>query len=91
MFIGHLPAGYVLTKTIQNRFHTQRFLWAGLVASVLPDIDIFYFYFVDNKQSLHHAYWIHIPLYWLLICLAVFTVIWICKKSGYYVMAFVFF
>jgi len=37
----------------------------GLAGSLLPDVDMLYFYFIDNRQHLHHGYWTHIPLYWL--------------------------
>ncbi len=65
MFLAHLPAGYLLTKEIQRRIHETKYLWIGLVASVLPDIDLLYFYFVDHRQTLHHEYWTHLPIFWL--------------------------
>lgn len=67
MFIAHLPAGYLLTKRIQQKIHETKYLWIGLSASVLPDIDMLYFYFVDNRQKLHHEYWTHLPMFWLLL------------------------
>ena len=91
MFIGHLPAGYVLTKSVQKNIKTTKYLWVGLVASVLPDIDILYFYLIDNRQNLHHSYWIHIPFYWLLIGVFTFGVIWLLKKKDYYIAAVIFF
>jgi len=39
----------------------------GIVGSLLPDLDMFYFYFIDLRQHLHHGYWTHTPLYWLLL------------------------
>ena len=45
--------------------HETRYLWIGLVASVLPDIDLFYFYFIDHRQTLHHEYWTHLPIFWI--------------------------
>lgn len=65
MFLAHLPAGYLLTKEIQRGMHEAKYLWVGLVASVLPDIDLLYFYFVDHRQTLHHEYWTHLPIFWL--------------------------
>ena len=91
MFIGHLPAGYVLTKSVQKNIKTTKYLWVGLVASVLPDIDILYFYLIDNRQNLHHSYWIHIPFHWLLIGAFTFGVIWLLKKKDYYIAAVIFF
>lgn len=91
MFIGHLPAGYVLTKMVQKNSKTTKYLLVGLVASVLPDIDILYFYLIDNRQNLHHSYWIHIPFYWLIIGAVTFSAIWLLKKKEYSVAAFIFF
>lgn len=72
MFIAHLPAGYIATKAILRMLpscqaeHKHVFFW-GIIGSVLPDADMFYFYLIDNRQHLHHGYWTHIPLFWLAI------------------------
>lgn len=42
----------------------------GLIGSLLSDVDMLYFYLIDNRQHLHHGYWTHIPLY----CLGLFGV-----------------
>ena len=69
MFIGHLPAGYLCTRALirHSAAPAQRghLLRAGLVCSVLPDLDMLYFYLVDEQQHLHHAYWTHLPFFWL--------------------------
>jgi inner membrane protein len=91
MFIAHLPAGYILTKKLQPRLKTKHFLWVGLLASLLPDIDMLYFYFIDHGRTLHHNYWIHIPFYWALIALTTFTLIFILKKKSYQPLAIIFF
>ncbi len=79
MLIAHLPAGYVLTKTMcafgLNSAQTvspRSLMTAGLLASVAPDLDMLYFYTIDNHQHLHHGYWTHIPLFWAVTlgCLA---------------------
>lgn len=80
MFIGHLPAGYLLTRGLQRKFNTDKFLWAGLLASVFPDIDMLYFYFVDDRQTLHHHYWTHLPLIWITLWL-LFTAIAVALKN----------
>ncbi len=91
MFIGHIPAGYILTKMVQKNMRTTKYLLVGLVASILPDIDMFYFYLIDNKQNLHHSYWIHIPFYWFIIGAVTFLAIWLINKKEYYVAAIIFF
>jgi inner membrane protein len=70
MFIAHLPAGYLLTRRIARRagpggLQHRRLMAIGLLASVLPDFDMLYFYLVDNGRTLHHDYWTHLPAFWL--------------------------
>ncbi len=71
MFLAHLPAGYLLTKGIQDRIRQTKYFWIGLVASVLPDIDLFYFYFIDHRQTPHHEYWTHLPIFWITLWVTV--------------------
>jgi len=91
MFIGHLPAGYVLTKYLQKYFKTSNFLLIGLFGSIVPDIDILYFYLIDHRQNLHHGYWIHIPFYWLIIAAITLAVLWLLKKNRALIAAVIFF
>jgi inner membrane protein len=72
MFIAHLPAGYCLTTLLLSRFVRRenhpayrRCLWIGLGASLLPDLDLIYFYLIDLRRHVHHGYITHIPFYWL--------------------------
>ncbi len=73
MFVGHLPAGYLCTRALWS-FHRRDgraappwkpYLLAGLIGSVIPDIDVLYFYLIDHRQHLHHSYWTHLPCYWV--------------------------
>jgi inner membrane protein len=69
MLIAHLPAGYLLARRITSRLaaaaaDARRLMAVGLAASVLPDIDLVYFYMADGRQTLHHDYWTHIPAFW---------------------------
>lgn len=70
MFIGHVPAGYICTRHLYRRpayrdLNPSAVLTVGLIASVLPDLDLAYFYLIDGRQTAHHAYWPHIPVFWL--------------------------
>lgn len=72
MFIAHLPAGYLATRLILDREATpeplrRRLLALGMIASVLPDLDLLWFYFVDHRRQVHHAYLPHLPLAWTAI------------------------
>ena len=70
MFVAHLPAGYLLIRRLAPRLapdpgQVRRLMAIGLASSVLPDIDLLYFYLIDGRQTLHHEYWTHIPAFWL--------------------------
>lgn len=66
MFIAHLPAGYLVSRWMaRGQPRRKALIVTGLVASVLPDADLFWFYLVDARQTLHHAYVFHWPLFWL--------------------------
>lgn len=74
MIMGHLPGGFLLSHALarpmaprQQREETALLLKLGLLASVLPDFDLIYFYLVDKQQHLHHGYWTHIPAFWLVV------------------------
>ncbi len=91
MFIGHLPAGYILTDALQKKFNLKKYLWIGLIGSIFPDIDILYFYLIDNRQNLHHSYWTHLPFDWLIISAIAMLAIWLLKRKAYLVAALIFF
>lgn len=45
MFIAHLPAGYLLAKTIRLRTPGRKaVMTAALLGAIAPDLDLFYFY-----------------------------------------------
>lgn len=76
MFIGHLPAGYLTTRGILKLTrvdaHTtayRRLMWFGLFVALAPDLDLVYFYLIDNRQTLHHHYFTHFPYFWACISL----------------------
>jgi hypothetical protein len=79
MIIGHLPAGYLLAKSLAGRLVAAKgslpaFLCAALLGSVFPDIDLLYFYWIDHRQHHHHTYWTHFPIVWG--TLAVASALW---------------
>ena len=84
MLIAHLPAGYLLARRIAPRLaaapaHARRLMAVGLAASVLPDIDLVYFYLADGRQTLHHDYWTHIPGFWPAAMLAAAGLLWLAR------------
>lgn len=64
MIIAHLPAGYLLSKSLQPIIGTRAWLWAGLLGSIFPDFDLVYWYFFD-QGTFHRQFWTHLPLFWL--------------------------
>lgn len=71
MFLAHLPAGYLLAKTIRARVPGARAVMAAaLLGSITPDLDLLYFYTLDARQHHHHSYWTHYPAVWLALMLA---------------------
>jgi len=90
MFIAHLPAGYLLTRFLQRKLKTPKYLWVGLLASVLPDFDLLYFYLVDHRQTLHHEYWIHLPVHWLSISLLAVVLLLFTKNRKYFLISTIF-
>jgi inner membrane protein len=94
MIIGHLPAGYILTKKLQHYFEYSQYLWVGLLASILPDFDILYIihtYFFYDKIESHHNYWTHIPFFWLVAALIILVAFTIKKRGNYRLISLFFF
>lgn len=50
---------------------------AALAGSILPDFDMLFFHFVDNKSFHHHYYWVHIPLFWMVLATFTLPLAWI--------------
>jgi len=69
MIIGHLPAGYVVSKLLLPYFKSQGttlkpYLWLGILGAIAPDLDMLYFHLVDHRQHHHHTYFTHFPIVW---------------------------
>ncbi|WP_370228366.1 metal-dependent hydrolase [Cognatishimia sp.] len=67
MFIGHLPAGYLASIGARKMGYSTHLCAGILIGSVCPDIDILWFYLVDNQSTHHHHYITHKPVVWALI------------------------
>jgi inner membrane protein len=67
MFIGHLPAGFLMSRAIASLApaHARGVMAAGLIASIAPDTDLLWFYLVDARQTHHHAFITHRPVVWI--------------------------
>lgn len=70
MFIAHAPSGYLLSVALLRRLEDvpsspTALIAACVLGAVAPDVDLAYFYFIDHRQTLHHHYFTHWPLFWL--------------------------
>ena len=85
MFIAHLPAGYLLTKGLfrQKIQHSNALFWTGLFFSIAPDLDLFWFYLVSNRQAPHHQYITHWPLFWTALACGVWFLAKLFRKPGW--------
>ncbi|WP_420586233.1 metal-dependent hydrolase [Ruegeria sp.] len=72
MFIGHLPGAYLIFRAATPNLGKLAFA-AAMVGAVAPDLDILWFYFVDDRGHHHHSYLTHRPIIWagFLLCGAV--------------------
>jgi inner membrane protein len=91
MFIGHLPAGYLLTRWLQRRLKTREFLWVGLLASIFPDLDMLYFYLIDDQKTLHHHYWTHLPLIWIALWILLVILARVLKNRTVFILVMIIF
>lgn len=74
MFISHLPAGYMMTRHFaKKRENRNCLILTGLCASILPDLDLLWFYLIDNRQHAHHGYLFHMPLFWVILAVSAFA------------------
>ncbi len=70
MIFGHLPAGYLCSNFLLKfreipKEKRDTLMLLGLIGSIAPDLDMFYFYLVDHRQHWHHTYFTHWPSFWL--------------------------
>jgi inner membrane protein len=75
MFVAHIPAGYICGKSLLQRFAStgapaKLLLLTSIIGAIAPDLDLFYFYLIDQRRTPHHLYWPHYPLVWLVLLAA---------------------
>ena len=91
MLIAHLPAGYISTKYLLKKYADQiqgrekELLTLGMIFSILPDLDLFYFYFVDSSVH-HHKCFPHLPSFWLVLCGLLFLLSTVLKTRSLFLI-----
>jgi inner membrane protein len=86
MIIGHLPAGYFLTRyLIKNEKIklTKFWLALGLIAAILPDFDYAYWFLTDDNSVSHRGYITTYPAIYFAIFL-IFLLIYLIKKNRWF-------
>ncbi|MDD5330067.1 MAG: metal-dependent hydrolase [Sulfuricella sp.] len=58
------------------------YMATGLVASILPDTDLIYFFLIDHRLHHHHTYWTHLPVFWVSILALAITSCLLMKKRA---------
>lgn len=67
MFVAHMPAGYLMAYVLKERAESASFrdlLLVSMSGAVAPDMDLAYFFLIDEQQHNHHDYFSHYPLTW---------------------------
>lgn len=95
MFIAHLPAGYITSRLLFQRFREsgisfRSFACAGMLGAVMPDIDLAYFFFFDRQQHHHHTFFTHFPILWASWLLLSALWLWAGKSKRIAAGAFIF-
>lgn len=68
MFIAHVPAGYLLSAVCRRKVAEKSrrlVLWGILAGSVIPDLDMIYFWIMQERAIHHHLYLPHLPSVWV--------------------------
>jgi hypothetical protein len=73
MLTAHLPSGYILAQMPRRPF--PGLLPAALIGAVFPDLDMIWFYLVDDQAFHHHRYWVHVPAFWAGVAVIVLPLI----------------
>lgn len=78
MSIAHLPSGYILADLLDkklkpNLLSSKVFYSIIMLGAIFPDIDLFYFYFFDQRSVHHHKYFVHWFSVWIPIFLIAYT------------------
>lgn len=76
MITAHLPSGYVLYHSLPSVHRQAPWVFAAaILGAILPDLDLFWFYFVDDRAFHHHRYWVHAPAFWAFIAIVTLPLI----------------
>lgn len=74
MFIAHLPVAYLASRALAKRgagssAEGRRLIGLGMAAGLAPDLDLLWFFLVDQRRQVHHNYLPHLPAF-AIACIA---------------------
>lgn len=87
MFIGHLPGAYLFFRATAPGLTKATFA-AAMIGAVAPDIDMLWFYLIDNRSHHHHEYITHRPVLWAGLLAAGLILRWLAPRAGSILAAF---
>ncbi|NQU99463.1 MAG: metal-dependent hydrolase [Parcubacteria group bacterium] len=95
MIFSHAPAGYIITflssKFNKIKFTKKQTLWIflfGVIFSIFPDLDLFYYYFISTSET-HRALITHTPILYVAIFLILFLYSYFKKNEFTRLISFV--
>lgn len=87
MIFSHAPLGFIITystsKIWKEKLTKRETFWIffiGILFSIFPDVDLFYYYFISSGET-HRALITHTPFLYILLSLVVFLIGFIFKRS----------
>jgi len=96
MIFAHGPAGFLTAWTLQKSLSPALvgrkrwwLLMTGFVAGIFPDIDLFFYYFVDASGS-HRQFITHTPVFYLVIFTVIVIGLWLFKRRSWLIWPGVF-
>ena len=72
MITAHIPSGYVLARTAG---WSGGVMAAAIIGATFPDLDLIWFYFIDDRKFHHHLYWVHAPAFAFVMSLLLFAAV----------------
>lgn len=89
MIFSHAPLGFITTyiasKKHKEKLSKKQTFWIfllGIIFSIFPDFDLFYYYFISASET-HRALVTHTPFLYILISLSIFLV-GVALKNKFY-------
>jgi inner membrane protein len=57
---AHIPLGYILSRAAGWQ---GAVVGAAIIGAAWPDLDLIWFYLIDDRTFHRHHYWVHVPAF----------------------------